>query len=288
MLTDLFSFLREKLGKKWVTTVFVVTILWNLTFWAVVYTRPDNKFHLYFFDVGQGDSIFIKTPKNYQILIDGGPDQRVLERLGQVLPFWDRSIDLVILTHPQADHATGLVEVLRRYKIGKFVYNPTTAEGSEITEIKRIIADRKIEMAAFLAGEQVLSFDGVSLVSLWPDDQMTIFEAINPNQASTVIRGSYQDFSVLLTGDAELGLENPILEIKALDWEPVEILQIPHHGSKNAVGEGVLQQLHPKTAVISVGQNSYGHPNSDLVKMLEDYRVDVWRTDEKGTFRVIK
>lgn len=252
--------------------------------WFIIFSWPDNLLHIYFFDVGQGDSVFIKTPENYQILIDGGPDEKVLTELGKVMPFYDHSIDLVFLTHPHADHVTGLIEVLNCFSVGQILVNEVFYETSEYQTFLSLIEDKKIPKQSFLRGDKLIFNDGISLTCFWPTAQISLFEILDVNKVSQVVRLDYGQFSTLLTGDAELSAENP--ELAGFTWEKVDVLKIPHQGSKDSVGKQVLEELGPQLAVISVGPNKFGHPSSEIVSLLKEHGVGILRTDEYGTVEV--
>ncbi|OQX51543.1 hypothetical protein B5M47_00330 [candidate division CPR3 bacterium 4484_211] len=264
--------------------ILLALALLALIVWLIVLTWPDHKLHLYFLDVGQGDSIFIRTPGNYKILVDGGPDNSVLEQLSGILPFYDRQIDLMILTHPHADHVTGLSAVLERYRVDKVVYNPVPYSSSEYQRFKDQVEGLEIERSMFTRGQKIELTDGVSLTCFWPLKQETFMELEDVNKASMVIRLDYSDFSSLLTADAEFG------EIPQLDnwlWKPVAVLKVPHQGSRGAVTERALSSLRPKLAVISVGENKFGHPVNTEISKLEAAGAKVLRTDQNGTIEVV-
>ncbi len=253
--------------------------------WLVIFFWPDNLLHIYFFNVGQGDSIFIKTPHNYQILIDGGPDEKVLTELGKVMPFYDHSIDLVFLTHPHADHVTGLIEVLERFEVGQVLVNDIVYETDEYQTFLSLIVDKGVPKQSFLQGDKIRPSDGVKLTSFWPKAQTSVFEILDVNKVSQVVRLGFNQFSALFTGDAEFGLENP--ELANFEWENIDILKVPHQGSKDAVTKEVLTKLNPKLAVITVGPNKFGHPSEEVIQLLSDQAIEVLRTDKKGTIEVV-
>lgn len=261
-----------------------VLALTAILIWLAVFSLPDRKLHIFVFDVGQGDSIFIRTPKNYKILIDGGPDERVLERLSSVLPFYDKSLDLVILTHPHADHINGLTEVLKVYKVTKVLYNLVPYQSSEYQRFKDQVRAQNIDKRLFTVGDKIELTDGVTLSCFWPQRQETFAELIDVNFASIVFRLDFGEFSALLTGDAEFG---KIWELEKIKWEPVEFLKVPHQGSREATTQKVLEELKPQLAVISVGPNKFGHPSQSVIGLLEAVGAKVLRTDQHGTVEVI-
>lgn len=284
-LFDLFQYFFLQLQKISIARrLFVLAIIAAIP-WLIIFSWPDTALHIYFFDVGQGDSIFIKTPRNYQILIDGGPDEKVLTELGKVMPFYDYSIDLVFLTHPHADHVTGLIEALKRFSVGQVLVNDVFYETDEYQTFLSLIEDKEILKQSFLQGDKIKLSDGIKLTSFWPKAQTNLFEVLDVNRVSQVVRLDYSESSVLFTSDAELGLENP--ELASFEWGEVDILKIPHQGSKEAVTKEVLEKLRPKLAVISVGENKFGHPSSEVLDLLRGYEIQVLRTDECGTIEIV-
>ena len=265
--------------------IVVLTFILAVLPWLVVFSLPDDQLHIYFLNVGQGDSIFVKTPNNYQILIDGGPSNAVLHELGRIMPFYDRSIDLLILTHPHADHMIGLIEVLKRYQIGQVLVNPVAYDSSEYQTFLDLVEGLKIKKSAFLAGDRVQFKDGLEFISFWPRRQGDIFEVLDVNRASMVFSLAYKNFSALFTGDAELGEENP--ELASFDWKKVNVLKVPHQGSRGAVAEETLPRLQPDLAVILVGRNRFGHPANETLNLLQKLGVRILRTDQEGTIEVV-
>src|SRR3990170_5373914 len=126
-----------------------------LAWTAVFYSLPDDRLKFYALDVGQGDAIFIETPRKAQVLIDGGPDMKVLAQLSAVMPFYDRSIDLIIITHPQEDHMFGLAEVLKRYKVGRVLTTGVNYKSKTYEEFKRIIKEKNISVTMARAGQRI-------------------------------------------------------------------------------------------------------------------------------------
>jgi len=214
--------------------VFTITVIFGVS----VARRPDGQLHIWFFDVGQGDAIFIQTPENHQILIDGGPTARVIECLGEAMPPFDRSIDLVVLTHPHADHVVGLLEVLERFQVSAVVANPVVHPTDECREWLELLRQKNLEVREAYVGDQI-RLGEVLLDVLWPSEDFIqgVSDGGNINNTSIVLRLSYGDFSVLLTGDAEADIQWLI----PLD-SPVDVLKFPHQGSKDSLNLEFLEQ----------------------------------------------
>jgi competence protein ComEC len=242
---------------------------------------PDEKFHIYFFDVDQGDATFVKTPDGHQILIDGGPKNYVIEELGKVMPFFDKTIDLVVLTHPHADHIDGLVEVLKRFEVRAVLMTGVYDGNSTYLEFLRVLEEDGIRV---FFGEENFLFGEVGLGVLYPLESFYGKSFDNINNSSLVVQISYKDLDVLVTGDLEVEGEREIL-----DLEDVDILQAGHHGSKTASSLGFLAKTSPEIVVISCGEdNKFGHPHIEALENMEMAGVEeILRTDIEGTVEFV-
>ena len=269
---------------KWFSTWRVVLVLALLAAiaWFALAGLPDGKLHVWFLDVGQGDAILIRAPDGRQILVDGGPSPAaLLDELGAVLPFWDRSLDLVVLTHGDADHVSGLVPLLERYEVTAAVdgAQPGDRESAawmaaiEDAGIPRVTATRGTRLAAGAMMLTVLSPDARGTGGAW-----------SSNDGSLVLRLDYGETSVLLTGDAEEAAEQAMMAAGLpLD---VDVLKVGHHGSAASTSAAFLAQVAPQVAVISVGaENRFGHPSDEVLARLAS--MQVLRTDKHGRIEVI-
>jgi len=234
-----------------------------------------------FFDVGQGDAILIKTPDHQKILIDGGPDNAVVNKLGRSLPFYSKEIDLVILTHPHADHLTGLVEVLRRYKVKKILSTGVLHTTPEYIAWLEEIEKQKVPMEIAKAG-QVINFGENSKIEIFnPIEYLAGKEISDLNNTSIVSKLTFGDTSFLFVGDAEKEVEEKLVSAEAN--LRADILKVAHHGSKNATSQEFLNRVKPTFAVILVGaENKFGHPTRLVINRLEKMGVRIFRTDEDG------
>lgn len=270
-------------------TLFSTSVLTALLI-SVIFSFPDHYLHLWFFDVGQGDSALIKTPNNHYFLIDGGPSDQVIWQLGKALPFWQRKIDAIFLTHPHADHLIGLVEVLKRYQVGYVFINPVKNDTPEWRAFFSVIKEKNIKVRHFWQNEEVIDKD-FKITALFPDQKIlqSFWQAQSPmdfNLSSQVLLLEFGNFRSLLFGDAEAGSENPYLEFN--QWFGVDLVKTPHHGSKNSLSGEVLERLSPQAAVVSVGKNNeYRLPSRDFMDLLQKQHINIWRTDEKGTLEVV-
>lgn len=258
-----------------VTLVFVFTLLGKL-----IASSPGEK--IAFLDVGQGDSTLLQQG-NRQILVDGGPGMTVLRRLGEELPWFDRTIEMVVLTHPEQDHMEGLIHVLKRYKVQLVLMPKETASTPLFEAWIDELRQQKIAYRFAEQGQSVTMGD-IKLQVLYPgaSDQPTK----SANDLSVVSRIDFHDLSLLLTGDISEKIEKRIIARTSDELLNIDLLKIPHHGSKTSTSDELLGVTSPAVATISVGeQNRYGHPHADVLNRLKI--LTVWRTDEKGTVRLL-
>lgn len=245
----------------------------------VISSLPDRNLHVIFCDVGQGDAILV-TYGTTQILIDGGPDNKVLSCLSRHIPFWDRGVEVLIVTHPQLDHFGGFIDVLRRYEVELVLKPEVEGEIIEWDEFKQEMTKHSaIEGHYVMAGQSIryskLSFDIFNPVQGCVGTDL--------NEYSIVGNLSFGEFDILLTGDIGPPVVDYIDNIK-----PVEVLKVPHHGSKNGLTEDLLKKSSPKLAVISLGKkNRYGHPHEEVLEMLGEANVKVLRTDIEGEIEIV-
>lgn len=248
------------------------------------YKFNDGKLHMVICNVGQGDAIFIRTPKGKDILVDAGPDNSVLFCLSNHMPFWDRDLEAVILTHPHKDHYAGLGSVIKRYSVLAFYsenWDQNTPKDQEFLEFKKEIEKRKIKEKDLWEGNKLVLKEGLSLATILPAKK---FEA-KTNERSLVEEISFGSFRALLTGDSPLGLlDNSLLGQVGV----IDVLKVPHHGSKTGLDENVLKSLSPKISVISVGlKNRYHHPAQETLEVLEDLGTRILRTDIDGEVEIV-
>lgn len=238
-----------------------------------VYFKSGN-FRLIFFDVGQGDSSLIVTPGGQTILIDGGPDKKVLRGLGSVLPFWRRTIDLLVITHAHDDHITGLIEVSRRYQIKSILYNNLDFDTPVLNSLLKIIQNNKIKMIKAQTGMS-FNFDNNCVFSVLASNQEI---QKNENDYSIVTKFNCLSKNVLSSGDAGVAVENNLLN-QGLNLK-ADIFKISHHGSVSANSLQFLEAIKPQVVVISVGENNkFGHPTALVLNRLNSLSVDIYRTD---------
>jgi competence protein ComEC len=256
-----------------------------------ILTRPDGRLELVMLDVGQGDAILIRAPSGTTALVDGGvdPDQ-TMRRLGEVLPFWQRRLDVLVLTHPHEDHVAGLVAALERFDVrlvldpGRHYHNPTYPRF--LDAVRREPGGR---LVAVRAGDSVPLGADTALTFLFPAeaDAAAGLPDGDINNGSAVALLESRGFRVLLTGDAEAPVEALLLERGLL--MPIDVLKVGHHGSDSSTTDALLAVTRPRLALISAGAgNEYGHPHpATLARLAAVPGLIVRRTDLEGTIRVV-
>lgn len=247
---------------------------------------PDDKLRIALLDIGQGDSILITTPSHQRILVDGGPDLSLLERLGEELPFFERSIDLLILTHQDSDHITAFPALLERYTIDRILLTGTANMNSRYEAFLDAANRSGSEIIIAQADHDLDLGGGVLLDVLWPKQSLFGEKVKETNNASLVAKLTYKDHEILLTGDIEEKTEEELL--KAGYDLRADILKVPHHGSKTSSSTGFLLAVDPDLALISVGrENTYGHPHPLVLARYEALGIPVRRTDKEGKVELV-
>ncbi|MEK7154488.1 MAG: ComEC/Rec2 family competence protein, partial [Patescibacteria group bacterium] len=255
-----------------------------LSFIAVPALAGDGLLHVWFLDVGQGDAIFIQAPNGNQVLVDGGPDNKVLQELGRIMPFNDRSIDALVLSHPHADHLRGLIEVLKNYEVGKVLENKISCGSPECAEWDK--TKQKSETVQAEAGQAIDLGGGVKLKVIYarqPDARANA--AKNAHDYMLITKLEYGGESLLLTGDAEKKIEQILAASGDLR---AQFLKVGHHGSKTSTTAQFLDTVKPELAFIELGaRNQYGFPHPEVIKRLEDFGIKYYRTDMSGTVELV-
>jgi competence protein ComEC len=279
---------KPRLGfsTKWlILPLLIVAIL----VWSLALTMPDDKLHVSFLDVGQGDAILIQTPSGQDILIDGGPDpQRINLGLSKKLAFWDRTIDFVVCTQPQADHVTGLLDVLQRYKV-KQVLEPGVSYNSSIyQEWCNVVEDKGIECNQACAGQELDLGDGIKMEVLNPPASLWEGTSDDVDNNGVVMKLTWGEVSFLFTADIREDVEFELVGQRVNLRSTV--LKVAHHGSKTSTTSQFLAAVDPEVVVISVGaDNNFGHPSPAVMERLTDGlgEDNVYRTDQDGTIEFI-
>jgi len=259
---------------------------------------PDGNLHIIACDVGQGDAILV-TYKNIQILTDGGPGSAVLNCLGRHVPFWDRNIELMISSHPDSDHSTGLVDVVKRYDVDKILINPIDPGTDIYRLLESVVGGRGVGVVnpkeGMVLGLDLIHLD-IVLPSVKPLNGLTVKDSgdklakysigKDTNSYSVVYKLSFKKFSGLFPGDIPKEMSDSLSNFPEV--QRVNYIKIPHHGSVNGLTINLLKAVDPRVAVISVGaKNQWGFPSPEILKMLTDNNVTILRTDKMGDVEVI-
>ncbi|MCR4330589.1 MAG: MBL fold metallo-hydrolase [Patescibacteria group bacterium] len=252
----------------------------NVFIWSVIF-REDRGgvLTVAFLDIGQGDAVFIEAPNGNQVLLDGGPNKRVLRELASLMPFYDRSIDVVIASHPDKDHVGGLPAVLARYDVRIAIDPGVEHDTSVYQEFERLVEEEDIERIRARRGQIIWLDQSVYLEILFPDRDPVGWDT---NDASIVARLVYGDTSFMLTGDSPQKMEQYLV---GLDGEALasDVLKLGHHGSKTSTSELFLGFVSPLYAIISAGKNNqYGHPHQEVLELVERFRIPIFATYEVG------
>ncbi len=285
-LKSSFDYTFHQLTQKRTLLLVVLTVA-TLSWVAVFANAKTDELQVHFFDVGQGDAIFLEFPDGRQMLVDGGPDDKVLERLGAAMPFWDRSIDIIVSTHADLDHSAGLVSVLGHYEVDTIIWNGIEATTKVFQDLKEAMESEGAKVIVGGQGTKVRISDVAYFEILNPVRETAPAETRNgQNHYSLVLRLVYGNDTFLFTGDIEREDEYRMIESGARLAS--EVLKIPHHGSKTSSSELFLKKVHPAIAVISAGRsNPYGHPHGAILQRLEEYGIKVRRTDLDGDVLIV-
>ncbi len=232
-----------------------------------------------FLNVGQGDATLIVSPSGQQLLIDGGRDSSVLRELGSTLGFWDRNLDYVLATHPDADHIGGLIDVLRRYEVKNFIRNDNESDTPAYALMESLLGKEGASIHYAKRGQQYDLGSGVILEILFPEISMKDSES---NTSSIVAKLTYGSSTFMLTGDSPKSIEEYLVLAEGENLES-DVLKVGHHGSRTSTSELFLDEVRPTYAVISSGKdNQYGHPHVEVTDVLFNKRVETFNTAENG------
>ncbi len=245
-----------------------------------IFLISDKQTKIVFCNVGQGDAIYIRISNKTDVLIDAGPNRTVLNCLGKHMPFWDKKIEIAFLSHHDKDHYFGYFEIIKRYQIDNFLTVNFPVNNQTYKNLEKEIFKKKINYR-YLYKNDFIKMDNNQFILLWPDKNI---KSNDSNDYSLIFLYEQSNFKVLFTGDASLKSLNLALNSKLFKTnKKINILKIPHHGSKNNLNKKILQLVNPDIAVISVGKNNpYGHPNKKILDFLNALKIKIKRTDLDG------
>lgn len=245
-------------------------------------------FRVVFFNIGQGDAALINFADGEKMLVDCGPDRKILNKLGKYLPFYDRTLDYLVISHPDGDHYGGCVDVLRRYRVKNIIENGVRKDGDSFWQAWEKYKSREGAQPVTVDRAKRQPIGGAVLEFLSPDPALSLQDKTKEgNNASVVFRLTRATTTILFTGDAELPLENALLEKYCASTTPcpalrAQYLKIGHHGSDSSSGDEFVAAVGAPVAIISVGKNTFGHPSLRVWRHLLRAGAEIWRTDEKG------
>ena len=240
-----------------------------------LYSLTDERTKIVFCDVGQGDGAYIRIKNKFDLLIDAGPDQKILSCLGKYMPFWDRKIELVIISHNNKDHYYGLKYIVNRYQIDQLLVNDSPQDSITFKSLKNILI-KNVKISTYSSLNSFRIVDSL-LIFYWPYKG---FISANDNDYSAVFSFEENNFRVLFTGDASPFV---LSRLSSGFSGIIDVLKVPHHGSKNGLTKRFLELADPKVAVISAGKNNpYGHPHLETLDMFKAKNIKILRTDIQG------
>jgi len=267
----------------------IILILSNFFVWSNVYSYESSKgtFEMDVLNIGQGDSILIKTPQNHYGLIDTGRDSKVLSELSQTLPLGRTYLDFVILTHPDADHIGGIDDILESYRVNALFFNKNIKTNELIEDIKSKIQETNTKNYS-IDMQNDFTLDGISFDVIWPQDHTKTYTFDNSNDISTSILIKYEGFEILSLGDLPSDFESTSLSDLLPADVDIDFLKVSHHGSHFSTNMDFLSKIKPEYAFISVGAgNSYGHPTEEVLNNLKSVNSTIFRTDEDGRIKLV-
>ncbi|MBI2474703.1 MAG: MBL fold metallo-hydrolase [Candidatus Taylorbacteria bacterium] len=257
-----------------------VVLIW----YVVLQETPDGLVKISVLDVGQGDAIFIESPTRAQILVDGGPGRKVMSALPKAMPFYDRTIDLLVVSNPDKDHIAGFVDIIRSFRVGAILV-PGTVNNTEVYRaLLAAIAEKNIPVILGRRGERVHLGGGAYIDILFPDRDVS---GLDTNTGSLVSKLVYGQSSILLTGDAPSSIEEYLVRLDGENLKS-DVLKVGHHGSKTSTAASFLGYVSPEFAAVSVGaDNTYGHPHKEVLETLERFEIEIFRTDLSGDIKFV-
>jgi competence protein ComEC len=262
--------------------IVILLIVLDVLVWrTIISAKSSDNLEIYFLSVGQGDSELVRLPGGVKVLIDGGPNNKILDDLAKILPPADRYIDIVINSHPHPDHFVGLIDILKNYRVGTFIFNGRDGGIPAWQELLKTADQNKVP-ELILAATDKIHYQDSEFNIISPDKSFVKNKDLN--QTSLVALFKDQNFRALFMGDAGAEVEKYLASRYDLK---VNVLKVGHHGSKYSSSDEFLAEALPQIAGIEVGKNSYGHPTEETLTRLASIGVQVYRTDADGTIKLL-
>src|SRR3989344_2139759 len=268
----------------------LLTLLFgNVFIYYAVFAEAPRELTIAFLDIGQGDAIFIESPAGNQVLVDGGPNAKVLQELGKIMALHDRTIDLVVLTNPDQDHFAGLIDVLKQFEVAGVMEPGTVGKSRMYPEFEKAVDEEGAARYTARRGQIIDLGSGAYLKILFPDRDVS---TLAPNDGSIVMQLVFGETEVMLMGDATAKVERQLLSLQLMDTEcpsvcslKSDVLKVGHHGSRTSTSKNFVAAIAPVYAVISDGKdNQYGHPHKEVLDTLEAFGIRLFRPEREGTF----
>ena len=263
----------------------VVLVVVCVGVWGILWIRTPQRFVTFaVLNIGQGDGLYIEGPTGIEVLVDAGPgDGSILRALPEVMAPFDRFIDAIIATHPDADHSGGFIQVLERYRVGAFIEPGIRGATQTYKTLEQSVSAQHIPRYIARRGMTLDLGGGAVLHVLYPDKDVTNFVK-KTNDGCIVAKLTYGETSAMLTCDMPISVETHLVAISSSTELASTLLKVGHHGSKYSTSEAFLASVHPTEALISVGANNrYGHPAPRVLGLLVSQKVPYLRTDQAGT-----
>lgn len=286
---------RSVVAAVFIAMIFIIVSLGpSIKSFMGAYFNIESETVVVFCDVGQGDATYIRLANKTDVLIDAGPDRKVLQCLGKYMPFFDKTIEIAIISHPQKDHFGGFEHILDRYSIDLLILNSLNNKALSFQKLLKKLDQKKVKLKSLYMGD-VIDLNNAKINIYWPKRsylEKSIYKTttvnngfrvndvlLNLNKFSYVFTFEEDNKSILFTGDIDKEISNKI----SSSLGQVDILKVPHHGSKNGVTKKFIDKVKPKISIINVGKNnSYGHPHKEILDLLNSVNSQIRRTDEDG------
>jgi competence protein ComEC len=274
---ELGAFIRKHLL---LLIVLILGLLVAVIWYAALHESRSGKLTIAFMNIGQGDSIYIESPTGTQVIVDGGPDGSVIRELSHLVPFYDRTIDALIVTNPDQDHFSGFVDVMDRYKVKSVFESGTKKDSGGYQALEQKITDEKADHELLRRGEVLDIGGGAYIAVLFPDRNVY---GLDSNPGSLIMQLVYGKTKVMLMGDTVIPVENFVAQLDGAKLQS-QILKLGHHGSRTSSGDALIAAVHPNVAIVSAGcDNKYGHPHKETLDRLASAHVPYLWTCKEGT-----
>lgn len=242
---------------------------------------PDGLLRIWFLNVGQGDAVLMQVPDGGWVLTDGGPGSAVVQELSRIIPFYDREIELVILSHPHADHLDGLLHVFQRYHVQNLLLTGVKYDYVGYERLLQLAKDNGVRLLYPKSGVD-FRIGKVGIDMIYPSESLVGRSFSNVNNSSIVYRLIYGDFVAIFSGDLEDTVEDELVKQVGLNLD-AELMKAGHHGSKTSNTQAFVERISPDFAVISCGvDNKFKHPFAGTLETFHDMGIRLSRTDVDG------